>query len=204
MGWDAPPSLRSIQPGKWRPHDDAVVVVVVVVVIRMLRPGAEFIERARTILRDEQVRLEPLLGDHELALVGGSCVHNALTKGDVDLHLGVPATHFSQTIVVLHSIYQVIHPEIWQASLATFTVPAALPTGVAVTPMGSEHDLRFIRSWQLLAADPDLLNAYNAMKLRYQGYDAEYEQHKSAFFDMLLELWPDHPAGGAHDGVSRQ
>jgi hypothetical protein len=58
-------------------------------------------------------------------------------------------------------------------------VPGApLPTGVAVTPIGSAHDVRFRRSWELLAADPELLAAYNAMKLA--GGD------KSAFFDRLI------------------
>ena len=29
--------------------------------------------------------------------------------------------------------------------------------------------------------------------------DAEYEARKSAFFDMLLARWPDHPAGGLYE-----
>lgn len=165
--------------------------------MRTLRPGGEFIEQARAILQNERVRLARLLGEHELVLVGGSCAHDTLTKGDVDLHLRVPAGDFDQTVTVLRDVYQVVHPEIWQESLATFAVRAALPTGVAVTRVGSEHDLRFSRSWQLLAADRDLLSAYNAMKLECQGDDREYERRKSAFFDMLLDRWPDHPAGGA-------
>jgi GrpB-like predicted nucleotidyltransferase (UPF0157 family) len=165
--------------------------------MRTLRPGGEVIEQARAILRHERARLAPLLGDHELVLVGGSCAPDALTKGDVDLHLRVPGEDFDTTVAVLRDVYQVVHPEIWQPTLATFAVEAPLPTGVAVTPVGSEHDLRFSRSWQLLAADPDLVDAYNAMKIRYRDDDAEYEARKSAFFDRLLSLWPQHPAGGA-------
>jgi len=89
-----------------------------------------------------------------------------------------------------------VHMEIWQATLATFAVEAPLPAGLAVTPAGSEHDLRFTRSWQLLAADPDLLSAHNAVKLRCENLGGEYERQKSAFFDKLVEIWPDHPAGG--------
>ncbi len=82
-----------------------------------------------------------------------------------------------------------VNPEIWQASLATFEVPGApLPTGVAVTPVGSEHDTPFRRGWLLLAAEPALVDAYNAMKLRYRDSPEEYEQRKSAFFDMLMDL----------------
>ena len=161
----------------------------------VLRPAGEFIDAAHAILRHERARLAGLLAGHELVLVGGSSVPGAVTKGDVDLHLRVPAADFDSTVAALRAVYRVVHPEIWQPSLATFAVEAALPTGVAVTPIGSEHDLRFSRSWRLLSADPDLLRAYNEVKQRHQ-HSADYEQRKSAFFDRLLELWPEHPAGG--------
>jgi GrpB-like predicted nucleotidyltransferase (UPF0157 family) len=165
-----------------------------------LRPAGEVIGQARAILQRERARLAPLLGDHELFLIGGSSVDGALTKGDVDLHLRVPPEAFDRTVTVLRGVYRVVHPEIWQASLATFAIEAALPGGVAVTPAGSEHDLRFTRTWQLLAADPDLLSAHNAVKLRCESLGEEYERQKSAFFDMLVEIWPEHPAGGRRGG----
>jgi hypothetical protein len=161
-----------------------------------LRPASEVIGQARAILERERARLAPLLNGHDLLLVGGSSVAGALTKGDVDLHLRVAPEDFDRTVTVLRGVYQVVHPEIWQATLATFAVEAPLPTGVAVTPAGSGHDLRFTRSWQLLAADPELLSAHNAVKLRCENLGAEYERQKSAFFDHLVEIWPDHPAGG--------
>ena len=156
--------------------------------IPALRPGSEVIGAARAILAAEQARLAPLLGEHELVLLGGSSLPAALTKGDVDLHLRVPAADQGRTVAALRAVYQVVHPEIWQESLATFAVPGtALPTGVAVTPAGSEHDLRFRRCWQRLAADPALVEAYNAVKLRYRDRPGEYERHKSAFFDMVMD-----------------
>ena len=159
---------------------------------RTLRPGREFLEDARAILAGERARLAALLaGEHELVLVGGSSLPDTLTKGDVDLHLRVPAEDFGPAVIALRGIYRVVHPEIWQDSLATFAVPAALPAGVAVTPVGSAHDLRFRRSWQLLAAHPELVEAYNATKLRYRDLPDLYERHKSAFFDLLLA---DHSA----------
>ncbi len=148
-----------------------------------LRPAEEILDRARTILAAQRARLAPLLPRHELLLTGGSSVVGALTKGDVDLHLRVDRVDFAATVTTLRGIYDVVHPEIWQDTLATFAVAAPLPTGVAVTPVGSEHDLRFRRTWQLLAGDPALLAEYNAMK-RARGGD--YERRKSAFFDRLL------------------
>jgi hypothetical protein len=150
-----------------------------------LRPAADLLDAANAILAAERSRLAPLLAPplSELVLTGGSSVAGALTKGDVDLHLRVERAGFAGCVAVLGGIYDVVRLEIWQDTLATFDVPGApLPTGVAVTPIGSAHDLRFRRSWELLAADPALLAAYNAMKLAGSGY----EDRKSAFFDRLM------------------
>ncbi len=148
-----------------------------------LRLADELQEAARALLAAERARLAPLLPPHELRHTGGSSVPGALTRGDVDLHLRVAPADFAVTVSRLRGVYPVVHPGIWQATLATFTVPAALPAGLAVTPAGSVHDVRFTRCWQLLAAEPVLLAEYNAMK-RAAGDD--YEQRKSEFFDRLL------------------
>jgi len=151
-----------------------------------LRPAAGFLEAAHAILRRERDRLQGLLAQpHQLLLVGGSSVPGALTKGDVDLHLRVAASDFAPVVATLRTVYEVVHPEIWQATLATFEVAAPLPTGVAVTPAGSEHDVRFTRTWERLAADPELVRDYNDIKLRHRDDPEEYERRKSAFFDSL-------------------
>jgi GrpB-like predicted nucleotidyltransferase (UPF0157 family) len=147
-----------------------------------LRPAGEFADAAQRILTAVRARLAPLLPDHDLVLTGGSSVPGALTKGDIDLHLRAAPHDFAATIATLRTLYAVVHPDIWQATLATFAIEADLPTGLAVTPAGGEHDMRFRRTWKLLAADPDLLAAYNALKLAGGG---DYERRKSAFFDRL-------------------
>ncbi|GLY96429.1 GrpB family protein [Actinoplanes sp. NBRC 103695] len=151
-----------------------------------LRRAADLLDAATTILARERRRLAGVLtAEHELVLVGGSSVAGALTKGDVDLHLRVPESAFPDAVAALTEIYDVVLPEIWQPTLATFAVKAALPTGVAATPIGSEHDVRFTRTWRRLAADPALVDAYNELKLRHRNDPREYELRKSAFFDKL-------------------
>lgn len=153
------------------------------------------------VLARESRRLAELGVPGELVLVGGCSVPGALTRGDVDLHLRVPPHAVRGVVVRLREVYPVVHPEIWCATLATFDVPPDAPsdphTGLAVTPHGSPHDLRFTRSWALLAADPALLAEYNAAKLAGDGPGGpSYDDRKSAVFDRLVALWPDHPAGG--------
>ena len=162
----------------------------------LLRPAEEFRDQAFLIAAAERERLRALGLVGELVLTGGSSVPGALTRGDVDLHLRLRPDAFASSVALLRRTYVVVHPEIWAPTLATFRVPAAVETGMAVTPAGSVHDLRFTRTWQLLAADPALLGEYNAVKLAAAAGEDTYEDRKSAFFDRLLELWPAHPSGG--------
>jgi GrpB-like predicted nucleotidyltransferase (UPF0157 family) len=159
-------------------------------------------EVALAVLAAQRERLRGLGVPGDLVLVGGCSVPGALTRGDVDLHLRVPPDAFRLAVDLLREHYPVVHPDIWTTTLATFDVPPSRPSdpsvGIAVTPCGSEHDLRFTRSWQLLAADPALLEEYNTAKLAGES-DIDgpgYEARKSAVFDRLVELWPRHPAGG--------
>lgn len=161
----------------------------------MLLPAEAVRDQALEILQSQRAALHARGISGKLALIGGSSVLGSLTRGDVDLDLAVAPNAFSSTVAELGRLLPAVRQEIWGPTLATFEVPAALPTGLAVTPLGSEHDLRFTRTWQLLSADPALLLEYNAVKAAHHE-GPEYERQKSAFFDRLVELWPRHPAGG--------
>jgi hypothetical protein len=158
-----------------------------------LRSSDDLLIRAEGILADQRAILRGARVPGELVLVGGSSVPGALTRGDVDLHLRVEPADFPAAVEALRRSHAVVHPEIWGPTLATFeAVGTALPTGIAVTPIGSEHDLRFTRTWALLRADPALVAEYNAAKLADDGPRGDgYEERKSAFFDRVLRLWPE-------------
>jgi len=162
-----------------------------------LRWSDEVLPVARAVLAAERDRLRAAGVPGDVVLVGGSSVPGTLTRGDVDLHLRVPPGEFADAVERLRSLYAVVHPEIWGPTLATFTVDAPVPAGIAATPLDSEHDRRFHRTWTLLAADGDLREEHNAVKRATTGLDeAEYEHRKSEFFDRVVAAWDDHPAGG--------
>ena len=141
--------------------------------------------RAREILEREAQHFSDI-PDAILELTGGSSVAGALTGGDVDLHLRVPPDAFAATVELLQARYDVVHPEIWCATLATFEVPGGERIGVAVTPIGSEHDVRFRGAWERLRVDPAALDAYNAMKRAHADADeASYLAAKADFFEHL-------------------
>ena len=121
-----------------------------------------------------------------LVLTGATSIPAALTKGDVDLHLRVGPARFEDAVEKLSRVYEVGSPDSWAATLAVFDIPRSRATGLAVTPVGSAHDVRFTCSWQALGRDPALLEAYNTLKRTASGTDG-YEEAKSAFFTSISE-----------------
>ncbi len=149
----------------------------------------DLLAEARHIRDDVAAELVAAGVGGELVLTGGLSVPGALTKGDVDLHLRVAPEHFADTVARLEGRYATASPHAWAPTLAVFDVPATLSTGLAVTPVGSEHDDRFTNTWRALRESPDLLARYNALKASSAGTPA-YERLKSDFFTAISD---EHP-----------
>ncbi|MDT0215205.1 GrpB family protein [Rothia sp. ARF10] len=142
------------------------------------------LEEARQVRAQVAGTLTGLAVPGEVDLTGGLSVPGALTKGDVDLHLRVRPEDFDAVVARLRELLPVASPQAWAATLAVFDVPGPRPTGLAVTPRGSEHDLRFRRTWERLRREPKLLARYNALKV--ESVDpADYEDRKSRFFSSI-------------------
>lgn len=144
------------------------------------------LEEARRVRDEVAAALDRLGVPGELRLTGAAGMPGVLTKGDVDLHLRVPVDRFGEAVDRLRRAYAVGSPHAWARTLAVFDVPGARATGLAVTPVGSEHDVRFVTTWQRLADEPSLVADYNRVKASAAGTQA-YERLKSAFFDSLLQ-----------------
>jgi GrpB-like predicted nucleotidyltransferase (UPF0157 family) len=145
---------------------------------RRTTPAA--LARARRALAAERARLDAAGIGGELVLTGGSSIVGVRTKGDIDLHLRVPAADFERVIAAMPAVMPAAHPEIWTDGFAAFERDGDPPVGIAVTARGSEHDRRFTVSWRRLAADPALRDEYSELK------DApDPEAAKSAFFDRI-------------------
>ena len=122
----------------------------------------------------------------ELLVTGPASMSGVLTKGDVDLHLRVAGTSFNTVIDRLSEMYRPSSLPAWGATLAVFDIPATRSTGLAATPIGSEHDRRFTTAWRRLRGEPGLLEQYNALKLECFG-TVSYEERKTGFFSAIAD-----------------
>ena len=154
------------------------------------RPAHTFRRRIEKAFQEEQEKIERLLPRAEVVHTGATSLPAALTRGDLDIHVRVSAGDFSQAREAFALVYTSHRADMWTAGFATFVAAnAPIATGVALTAMGSEHDRRFVVAWERLERDPQLLEAHNAIKLKYEGaVDADsYEAAKSAFFTALTK-----------------
>ena len=152
-----------------------------------LHAAEALLPKARVILAIERRRLVAVLPDAELTLTGSISLPGMLTRGDVDLHLRVPARDFERAVRSLSTMYAPVHPAIWTGGFAAFeTLEHDLPTGIALTAIGDEHDTLFRRTWARLANDAGLAAAYNELKLGHEAADAAtYREAKRRFFDAI-------------------
>lgn len=149
-------------------------------------PSELVLPRANAALRRERERLALLAPGSELVLTGASSLPGALTSGDIDLHLRVPPAAWAHTVAALADAYRVVKPEIWSSTLATFAAPDDDLVGIAATPVGSAHDVRFRAAWERLASDAASLAAYNDLKRSHAAGDRDkYLAAKGAFFERL-------------------
>jgi hypothetical protein len=142
----------------------------------------ETVALARALLAEHRRDLERNGVPGELTLTGGSSVEGLLTKGDIDLHLRVTGDDFAVSVDRLPRLYEPARREIWTPFFAVFERPSVPPVGVAVTVVDSEHDRRFVLSWQQLRINDAARERYN--QLKRDGGDIETA--KSRFFDSLV------------------
>ena len=104
------------------------------------------VAEARAVRASVERRLADLEIPGCLELTGAASLPGMFTKGDVDLHLRVTGMGgFAEAVERIGSLYRPASPDAWAETLAVFEIPGSRPTGLAVTPVDSEHDRRFRR-----------------------------------------------------------
>ena len=145
-----------------------------------IRPATEIAAPVAAAFASHRARIAGALPDAEVQHVGATSIPGALTKGDLDLLVRVPAARFDDAVTTLRGLYAVHQPENWTSTYASFLDAGSHdpPVGVQVAVAGSPDDALFAPFRDALIADPELLARYNALKLSLDG--AEYEDYTDA------------------------
>ncbi len=157
-------------------------------------PAADIRELTTAAFEAHRERVLRLLPGAEVEHVGSTAVPGALTKGDVDVVVRVPAADFAAAVEVLRDDYAVHQAHNWSSSLASFRDPAACdpPVGIQVVIAGSAEDAFFGPFRDALIREPALLAEYNQLKQSLDGADYDrYTSVKGEFVERVLDAIND-------------
>lgn len=133
--------------------------------------------------------LSDLLPNAKIEHIGATAVPGALTKGDLDLLVRVPADGFAPAVDALGSRFAPHFREEWTADLASFKEEPEvdLPVGIQLVIRGGRSDRLFLRWRDLLRENHGLLGRFNEFKLTHSAMDyAEYTEAKAGFIEQAL------------------
>jgi GrpB-like predicted nucleotidyltransferase (UPF0157 family) len=153
------------------------------------RPEEHNREAVAAAFRAHRRGIEMLVPIATVRHIGSTAVTGALTKGDLDLLVSVPARELEAATAALRGRYAVNQPENWSTTFASLREEPAgeVPVGVQVVVAGSDDERLFIEWPERLVADANLLAEYNALKRRQQGADPDdYIAAKGEFIEIRL------------------
>lgn len=129
--------------------------------------------------------------------IGSSSVPGAVSKGDLDLCLIVPAAAHADTVARLQAQgYEEQLDTLRTPELCMLNAPSTWPEhAVQVVAAGSEFE-DFLQFRDALRADAELVQQYNAIKQAHAGSgEAAYRAAKSDFIARVLQGQAITPPG---------
>jgi GrpB-like predicted nucleotidyltransferase (UPF0157 family) len=149
---------------------------------------SKFLPRIEVIYMELFPRLKEIFPGSRLEHVGSSSIPSAISKGDLDIFLGVGKGEFSEAIQQLGSLgfYEkegTLHTESLRMMITNLY---SEDVAIQVVENGSKYDF-FVEFRDKVRANPELVAQYNKLKLGCIGMEHDqYRDVKSAFVESVL------------------
>lgn len=138
-------------------------------------------ERDRVI-----ARIRAAIAGVEVREVGSTAVDGVIGKGDLDLLVLAPADRFDDVRAALDGMFDRNPLQLASPIYQGYTVASPMDVAIQLTVAGGPYDT-FDAFLDALRADPALVDAYNALKLRWNGRPMDgYRADKAAFIAAAL------------------
>ena len=156
--------------------------------MKFLLPS-EYQFKAAELFNQLRTKLVTELPFAQIEHVGSSAIKGALSKGDLDIFVGVPQSEFSGSLDKLKSMGFSIKEDTLQTAALCMLVSSTYDFDVAIqlVELGSEFE-SFLEFRDQLNSNPELVTQYNRLKEESSSLTPEqYRVKKSAFIKMILE-----------------
>ena len=132
-------------------------------------------------------KIEEVLPDARVEHIGASSIPKAISKGDLDIFVGVDATELDSNVQRLMTLgFQEKVDTLRTLELCMLESDSVEYVAIQVVANGSEFEF-FLSFRDALRSDAMLVQQYNELKLSCEGLSqGAYRQKKSAFINRVL------------------
>ena len=154
----------------------------------------EFVEQSKFLPRIEEIfdelsqRLRSILPDSRIEHVGSSSIPGTISKGDLDIFVGVSPLEFEQSISLVQSIGFYEKSDTMRTDSLRMMVSDDYKEDVAIQIVanGSEFEC-FIDFRDKMRSSSELVLKYNRLKQNCRGMcHGQYREVKSSFIETVL------------------
>lgn len=160
-----------------------------------LLDAAQYQSFASTVFDDVAQDIAHWLPHARVEHVGASSIPGAISKGDLDVCVVVPAaSHDSAVAALVSAGYAIKQDTLRTPALCMLLSPRSdWDVALQVVAVGSEFEF-FMRFRDALRANPDLVEQYNQIKLDAATRDGtQYRDDKARFIQAVLKAHPLQP-----------
>ena len=161
--------------------------------MKFLRPQ-DYQPLAQEVFNRLRVLIKELLPAAQIEHIGSFSIQGVLSKGDLDIFVGVEPAHFARAILALESLgFRVKHGSLRTESLCPFEATNyPLDVGVQLVALGSRFE--FFRLFRdQMNENAELRVAYNRLKTGAVDLsEAQYRELKSKFIENVLRRASAH------------
>lgn len=146
----------------------------------------EYQEKCSALFHRFYAEISVVLPSAQIEHVGSSSVPGAISKGDLDIYVGVdPPAHSEAVLKLIDCGYKVKADTLRTPELCMLV--AQEDVALQVVAVGSQYEF-FIKFRDLLRSNPDLLSQYNNLKQSCAGFSEDrYRAEKSKFIEEALQ-----------------
>ena len=150
---------------------------------------SQFLPRIEEIYSELKVKILQILPNSRIEHVGSSAIPGAISKGDLDIFVGVNQSDFLDAIELITSIG--FHEKLDTLRTESLCMMTTLvyneDVAVQIVAKGTEHE-SFLKFRDILCSNPELVTKYNQLKLdcKEMPHDT-YRDVKSEFIESVLD-----------------
>jgi len=118
--------------------------------------------------------------------VGSTAVEGVVGKQDIDIVVRVPAESFADTRDILDRMFSRNASQMSNSEYQGYLVTSSLDVAIQLVVAGGKYDT-FVAFLQALSTDPTIRQAYNQLKIAWNGQPMQdYRVAKQEFIESVL------------------